>query len=263
MSEITTDLPAQFSVGGYRLAREWKVDETNNVGGVQVKANLNMPPLAGAISGSVASEIRLLIDRDGDGDFTTGVVDIITASDYSGGIATFDNVDFLDGDVFTVGTKLPDVSLSLKVLLQGAAIGAGAGMMRNDLQTFGMTYSEPDILPITDPYQGTSMYADINNPAGVVGTLVDWVEVQIRSVADPNIILEQKSLLLQTDGDVVEVDGSTPKFVPQGQAVHIVVRHRNHLAVMSNSIGVFQDVVSYDFTTGLSQAHKVDSGIRI
>ncbi|MBK7872690.1 MAG: hypothetical protein IPJ74_19440 [Saprospiraceae bacterium] len=32
LSEITTDLPAQFSVGAYRLAREWKVDETNNVG---------------------------------------------------------------------------------------------------------------------------------------------------------------------------------------------------------------------------------------
>lgn len=256
LSEITTDLPAQFTVNAKRLAREWKVDETNTIGAVQVKANLNVPPLAGAISGTVASEIRLLIDRDGDGDFTTGTVDIITASDYSSGVATFDNVDFQDGDVFTVGTKLPDVTLSVKVLLQGAAIDATAGMMRNDLQTYG----PPLMMPTTDPYLGTTTYPDMNNDAGVAGAVTDWVLVQIRDANDPSLVLEQKALLVQTDGEVVDETGAAPKFAPQAGAVHIIIQHRNHLAVMSNSIAVFQDAVSYDFTTALTQAYKEDPG---
>lgn len=69
-------------------------------------------------------------------------------------------------------------------------------------------------------------------PAGVV----DWVLAEIRSTADGPAV-DQVSVFLNEDGELVSDLGTTPKFAadaPDGD-YFLVLKHRNHLPVMSRN----------------------------
>ena len=151
----------------------------------------------------------------------------------------------------TINPCLSNVTLSLKVALQGAMPDAGV-KMKNDLQTYGGT----GLLPTTSPYTASSAYPSINNAAGPVGEVVDWIWVEVRSGSSPQTVLQAQSLLLKPDGSIVNRNGQPATFNPQSGPVRLVIKHRNHLAIMSNPIQSFTagSALSYDFTTGLSQA---------
>lgn len=145
-----------------------------------------------------------------------------------------------------------NAQLDLTVGLQGDM--QVNGTMRNDLQNyFG---GNTGLLPTIDPYGGGAICADINNPSGVAGTVVDWVKVEIRDAGDPSLVLQMRSLLLRADGHIVDVDGTVPVFTGSGAAARAAVLHRNHLAILSNDIpaGVFKGIKAYDFTTAITQA---------
>ena len=57
----------------------------------------------GSVSGTVASDFRLIIDTDSD--FSTGAT-VVSASSYVGGIVTFTGVNLNDGQFFTLGTEV-------------------------------------------------------------------------------------------------------------------------------------------------------------
>ena len=68
-------------------------------------------------------------------------------------------------------------------------------------------------------------------------------------------ILKSRAALLQRDGDVVDLDGTSPvSFAAIEQMYYVVVRHRNHLSAMTDiPIGPFgPELISVDFTS-LSQ----------
>ncbi len=102
---VTADIPLSLAGNcATRLLREWKMQNTSTMSqSTQVKADLNAIPAAVGIP---ATDIVLMIDRDGDGNFFTGSTTTITASSYSAGVATFDNVNWdidSDGtDMFTI-----------------------------------------------------------------------------------------------------------------------------------------------------------------
>ncbi|MCE7073297.1 hypothetical protein LZG74_23475 [Dyadobacter sp. CY327] len=150
------------------------------------------------------------------------------------------------------------VNLNLKVFLQGATTQEnGVATMRNDLQKFPTSVSTYGLLPTQDPYGGGEVFADINSTL-FEDKIVDWVRVEIRSMQNPSAILESKSLLLRSDGSVVDKDGFAPKFNPQFGGVRIAVKHRNHLAVLGLGIVSFSaGTVNYDFSTSLSKAYNV------
>jgi hypothetical protein len=81
----------------------------------------------------------------------------------------------------------------------------------------------------------TSPYSDAREVSTVPENVVDWVLVKLRTEADSEPI-SQKSFFLRKDGQVVDVDGTTTELempnAPDGD-YFVVVRHRNHLAVMS------------------------------
>lgn len=143
------------------------------------------------------------------------------------------------------------VQLSLKAALQGAMPSSGS-KMKNELQIYGGT----GLLPTMSPYSVLSSYPSINNVSGGVGEVVDWILVEIRNGSSPQTVLQSASLLLKPDGTIVDRNGLTPKFNPQAGPVRVAIKHRNHLAVMSNLIQNFSagSTLSYDFTTALSQA---------
>src|SRR5690606_20794074 len=80
-----------------RLNRVWRISETGDVGNVTISFDIS------GLSGSpIGSNLRLLIDRDGDG-FSDNDVTPISGGVIAGGVISFSGVNFQNGDRFTLG----------------------------------------------------------------------------------------------------------------------------------------------------------------
>ena len=158
-----------------------------------------------------------------------------------------------------------EVQLDLTLFLQG--VTKPGPIMTNYIQEpdiFMSRFSAPQ-LPVNYTYkETTATYADVNNPAGPAGQIVDWIIVEIWGNYAPYLgvftnydMLERQLLFLQPDGKVVDATGNIPKFSPQTGDVQIVVKHRNHMAVMSNVVLFESGMLAYDFSSSLSQAYQI------
>ncbi len=136
------------------------------------------------------------------------------------------------------------------VLLQGASLNPNAGeetLMRDDLRVTGG-------IPTTSPYaDGRSVSVSV---FGVTGNdaIVDWVWLELRDVGDSTVVLDSRSALLQRDGNVVDLDGvSTVEFAIAHGNYHVVVKHKNHLGIMtSNTVALSRLSTVVDFTNAAS-----------
>lgn len=110
-----------------------------------------------------------------------------------------------------------DVIIQSKVLLGGAWNGS---MMGTTLNT---------ILPTEDPYG----LGETTN--GIPYGAVDWVKVELRSTT--NTILAERACFVDKDGMLIDLDGKEGvRFSGiSGSEAYIVIRHRNHLGVMSGA----------------------------
>ncbi len=143
------------------------------------------------------------------------------------------------------------VQLAAKVWLQGALYGVSSSLMRDDLRV-------KNLIPIQNPYPSlgyilthtsgplnSSVFLNIGDNA-----IVDWIVVELRSKMDSSQIVAAKAGLLQRDGDIVDIDGSSVlTFSGVVQAdYYVAIRHRNHLGVMTANAFNFRGVVqSMDF----------------
>ncbi len=99
-----------------------------------------------------------------------------------------------------------------------------------------------NLLPTTEPYTAAG-YAFVGATPGasiapvllsVTGNdaIVDWVVVELRS--NTTTISWSKPALIQADGDVMDTDGDTYlNFPVPAGSYYVVLRHRNHLGVMT------------------------------
>ncbi len=125
--------------------------------------------------------------------------------------------------------------VAIKVYLQGPYNGVG---MNTDLNT-------NLLLPIAEPYTALPNFTHVGNGGGEAiisnalantggDKVVDWVFVELRDKTDNTTVLATRSGLLQQDGDVVDVDGFSPlEFNVPSDDYYVVVRHRNHLGIMT------------------------------
>ncbi|MBC7902336.1 MAG: hypothetical protein H7Y27_02900, partial [Gemmatimonadaceae bacterium] len=90
LSEQATDVPVTADPAVRRFAREWKVQHTGTVGTVTLTFDFNGLATTGTI-GNV-THFRLMVDEDGDGDFTTGTIRYQQPSSFSGSVASFTNL---------------------------------------------------------------------------------------------------------------------------------------------------------------------------
>lgn len=84
--------------------------------------------------------------------------------------------------------------------------------------------------------------------------IVDWILVELRDSITLDSV-DSFALLLQRDGDIVDLDGiSIPSICANQTSYFLVVKHRNHLTVGSkNAISVLPNTgLEYDFTTQLA-----------
>ena len=147
---------------------------------------------------------------------------------------------------FSLDEILKKADISPKVVLQGAAINPNTGeesLMRDDLRVDGLI---PTISPYTDALTcDSSVFNVTGNDA-----IVDWVFIELRDAADNTSLIASQSALLQRDGDVVNLDGvSSVDFEIPGTTYYVVIKHRNHLGIMSSTpIALSRITTALDFT---------------
>ncbi|WP_158563280.1 DUF7927 domain-containing protein [Chitinophaga silvatica] len=107
-----TNIPANSCITE-RLTQQWKAQLTNfNAATQPLRLQFDLTGISA--SGTSLSDFILLIDQDGDGNFGTGTITQIPATDFANGVVGFDNVDALaNGVVFTLATRYPSRTASL------------------------------------------------------------------------------------------------------------------------------------------------------
>ena len=115
-------------------------------------------------------------------------------------------------------------------------------------------------LPTTQPYGVLPWnYNGLENVAdGFFAThtdIVDWVLVELREGTTSGTRIGIEARFLKSDGTIVDVDGSSPLVMTGITAgdYFIVVKHRNHLSVMSSTAVSFSSspsITEFDFTSG-------------
>lgn len=140
--------------------------------------------------------------------------------------------------------------VKVKAFLAGAYSG---GSMTTTLNTSGF-------LPLSQPYSGAPFsYSGTEAVASVPANATDWVLVELRETSN-GAAVSQRAAFLQNDGQVLETSGSAGYWATTAKAsgydlsYFVVVKHRNHLPVMSAATVALPNAAAYDFTTAQGQA---------
>ncbi|MBK6831696.1 MAG: hypothetical protein IPG92_13575 [Flavobacteriales bacterium] len=151
---------------------------------------------------------------------------------------------------------------NIRAFLQGP-FDEFTGLMRDDLRSLGL-------VPLGEPYSalgfpqfGGGGELTTASALAITGSdaIVDWVHVQLRDKNDPSAVVSTRNALVQADGDVVDVDGSSPvRFVAPADSYFISVHHRNHFGVMSlTTLLLTSTAVALDFTDGSTATYGTDA----
>ena len=129
-----------------------------------------------------------------------------------------------------------------------------------------------NVLPTNQPYNRSPWnYAGAEMATNTPTNAVDWVLLEARSASDINLIMETKAALLLSNGDIVDANGSTNGVLfndlTENESYYFVVRHRNHLDVISSNTVAVPNATAYDFglpanvMLGSSQLKDVGNGV--
>lgn len=167
---------------------------------------------------------------------------------------------------FTVGHRpvMSPLLVGPKVFLQGA-YNTTTGLMTDNLRI-------NNLIPTTEPYTGLAGFTHSGSGGGeasvatVVGSaaaagndaVTDWMFAQLHRASD-SVVVSTRAVLVQRDGDIVDVDGVSPVNFAGNAAgnYYVSFRHRNHLGVRSASTLSLAKTTAtaFNFTTGLGQAY--------
>ncbi|HRN36117.1 MAG TPA: hypothetical protein PLL18_04305, partial [Flavobacteriales bacterium] len=109
--------------------------------------------------------------------------------------------------------------------------------MKDDLRVQGLIPATEPYTPMGFPAIGDGLGRELTAAVLAVtgnNAIVDWVWLELRSASNLSNVVAARAVLLQRDGDVVELDGKSPvnMHVPPGN-YHLAIRHRNHLGVLT------------------------------
>lgn len=151
------------------------------------------------------------------------------------------------------------VKAKVKVFLEGAYLG------NEQMRTF---LQDSNSIPLDQPYTNTPwQYSGKECVLAYPANMVDWVTLELRT-ADQTIV-ERKSAILLANGNVVDNgnDGVLFDKAIENNSYYLVVRHRNHLAIMSTNPVPLPNMNTYDFSQGdnfalgENQLKEVETGV--
>lgn len=160
------------------------------------------------------------------------------------------NRDLVNHYVSTTGITASDLALEWKLADPKYTFNVATyikGDWNNPSGLMRTTLNTNNLIPLSQPYTGAPYnYAGTESVGAIPNAnVVDWILIEHRKPAsglpadaNTSTITGRSAGFLLSNGTVVGLDGVTPiafNITKQGGAF-IVVRHRNHLAIMSNSI---------------------------
>lgn len=161
--------------------------------------------------------------------------------------------------------------VNVKVWLEGAY---DSGSMTTSLNPGSLPTSQPynggDFTGTPMEYAGSESVADWT---GARASAVDWVLVELRTTTAAASAVATRAGLLMSNGTIRDTDGTSELIFTTAPGDHyIVVRHRNHIPIMSNSVvtlGATTPSTQYDMTVeaniysgvGSGGAKSVDTGV--
>jgi|GEM_PF-1395435 len=147
----------------------------------------------------------------------------------------------------------PGLKLSVRVFLEGA-LDPATGLMHTKLR-------QQNLIPIAQPYNvvpwNYTGLESVTTPSNFSASMVDWVLVELRT-GTPSLTGSKTTTLVETvagilldTGYIVDVTGAPLTFnqLSIGTNYHVLVRHRNHLDIISNGTVTGANNMTYDFTT--------------
>lgn len=178
-------------------------------------------------------------------DYYNGLADIIfeagTIVNDTEGVAV--QVSTVDGYI------TPSLLLSSKVILQGAWNGTNMNTLLRALPTF----------PKNQPYNVAPWnYTGSDTVTTVPADVVDWILVELRTGTASATTVARRAAFVLADGSITDLDGFSPLAFDNVQPddYYIVIKHRNHLAIMSATAQTFSGAsLVYDFTSSQSQSY--------
>jgi len=155
-------------------------------------------------------------------------------------------------------------AVSLSVFLEGPF---------NSTTAMNTTLNTGNLMPLNQPYSNVAPwnYTGTESVTTIPAGVVDWVLVEVRQATSPDLatsatILTKRAGFLKSDGAIVDLDGASPLNIGRPTItgnLYVVVRHRNHLAIMSSTSPTLTGTTySYDFTTGLTQVYGGGTGYK-
>ncbi len=181
----------------------------------------------------------------------------------NGGQVTFTNFngtfagEWYERDIYNrIEWSVPPYWVHIKVFLEGPFNGSN--------MNYGMAG-----IPLTQPYNTPPWnYDGDESVPQIPDNVVDWVLVELRNAADSasatsDRLLEKRVAFLKDDGTITDLGGvldlQFDKYI--SQQLYVVVRHRNHLDVMSAfPLQKTGNTFSYDFTPEKNKAYGSING---
>ncbi len=159
--------------------------------------------------------------------------------------------------------------LSLAAFLEGP-YNSGTGLMNDGLRAGGH-------IPLTEPYTDLGFTYTGNSGGQTIAqsvldvtgddAIVDWMVLEIRDKTTPTVVEYSEPVLLQRDGDIVGLDGTSNVKICEifDDDYFVVLRYRNHLGIRSlNQYEISaKGVTSLDFTDPLFQTYGTNAQSQI
>lgn len=166
-------------------------------------------------------------------------------------------------DELKVSYRTEAIWINIKLQLEGA-YNAETGEMNSFLR-------DKNLLPLSQPFNDFPWNyggeEQVQQMASIPANAVDWILVELRD-AESQELVHQRAAWLLKDGQVMDVSGrlGVPFFgVNPNEPYYILVRHRNHLDVMSSVAVTLEE--GYDFSlasnqvAGLNQLEEVAENV--
>jgi photosystem II stability/assembly factor-like uncharacterized protein len=138
------------------------------------------------------------------------------------------------------------------------------------------TLLSQNLIPLSQPYNIIPWtYTGTETVTSIPSDIIDWVLVELRQTSAPanatsSTIFAKRAAFLKSNGAIVDLDGTSPlKFenveVSPGNDLYPVIRHRNHLAIMSSNAlpkNEGSGIYTYDFSTGFDKVYGGSNGYK-
>ena len=195
----------------------------------------------------------------------TGNIFTITFEPFAGGTSQIAVTSFSLRDINN--QEIPAIAESAQIIVSSSVVNTkiflegpySSGTMLTNLSSSGY-------LPLTQPYSAAPWnYSGTESVAAgffsTHPTIVDWVLLELRTGTSAATTVAKRAAFIKSDGTIVDLNGLDPVtfIVPDAIEYYIVVKHRNHLSLMSSISMFLTDTTPlYNFTNSQTKAYGVN-----